>query len=477
MARLDEYFFKSSGGALPNIEANDNCASEAEVAISEVAVIKGKSGSIEKGNFQFSKKIREEKENLINALSQFPVTALWLTSEYRKNQTKLKQRDQLKQSSEIEENLEAIKKYFLTASLCVGLKESASDSGTSEKQQLKNELIKFPYSFEDLVVLVDIIVFGYKYRGLSYQQPGGKGVNHAGLVIKRLEGVGRRTKLNAGKFYELIKNSNEFQYDEQFLFLPISEMYSHFKDVVVSENGWLKSRQRLAMANSRLVLFIANQYKGSFLGFDDLVQEGQIGLLKAVDRFDHRMGFQFSTYAGYWIRQSISRALSRSERAVRVPCGQVANINKVFRAKEELLSKTGVEVTVKELAEYTKFTEDEINTILSISQLPLPLEGFDEDEEVSFAPIDFLEQQVFPHAFKKIAESELQSLMANALKMLSSREVKIICCHFGIDCDKEMTLQDIGSELNLTRERVRQIQVKALNLLRMHFGQQLMSFL
>jgi RNA polymerase primary sigma factor len=477
MARLDEYFFKSNGGAIPTVETSDNSANEAEVAISEVAIIEGKNESIEKGNFQFSKKIREEKENLIDALSQFPVTALWLISKYGQNQSKIKPIDQLKQSSEIEENLEAIKKYFLMASLCFGLKESASDSTASEKQQLKNVLGKFPYSFEDLVELVDVVVFGYKYRGLSYQQLDSKGVNDADLVIKRLEGVGRRTKLNAGKFYELIRHSTEYQYDEQFLFLSISEMYSYFQDVVVSENSWLKSRQQLAAANSRLVLFIANQYKGSFLSFDDLVQEGQIGLLKAVDRFDHRMGFQFSTYAGYWIRQSISRALSRSERAVRVPCGQVANINKVFRAKEELLSKTGVEVTAKELAEYTKFSEDEINTILSISQLPLPLEGFDDDEESSFAPIDFLEQQLFPHPFKIIAESELQSLIANALKMLSSREEKIICSHFGIDCDKEMTLQDIGSELNLTRERVRQIQVKALNLLRIHFGQQLMSFL
>jgi RNA polymerase primary sigma factor len=223
------------------------------------------------------------------------------------------------------------------------------------------------------------------------------------------------------------------------------------------------------------VLFIANQYKGSFLGFDDLVQEGQVGLLKAVDRFDHRMGFQFSTYAGYWIRQAISRALSRLERVVRVPCGQVANINKVFRAKEELCSKNAAEVSVKELAGHTQFTENEINAILAISQSPVPFESFGDED--AFAPSDFLEQQVFAHPFIKIAEVELENLLAKAIKMLSFREAKIICCHFGIDCDMEMTLQDIGSELNLTRERVRQIQVKALNKLKLGYGQQLMGFL
>jgi RNA polymerase primary sigma factor len=225
-------------------------------------------------------------------------------------------------------------------------------------------------------------------------------------------------------------------------------------------------------------MYIANQYKSTFLAFDDLVQEGQVGLLKAVDRFDHRLGFQFSTYAGYWIKQSISRSLSRSERSVRIPCGQVANINKVFRAKEELYSKNGAEVSVKELADYTKFTEKEINTIISISQPPVPMENFDDTEdENTFAPIDFLEQQAFPSPLNDIAETELEGILAKALKMLSSREEKIICNHFGINCEGEMTLQDIGSELNLTRERVRQIQVKALNMLKMYYGKQLMSFL
>lgn len=472
MAYLDEYSSKQCSGIIANSGTDAVVGNESEMAITQ-----GPTESVEKGNFQLAQKLSEEKTKLINALSQFPVTALWLLKEYDENCNKTNEDDQKTGSSELAYNLKNIKKYFLSANASFASKEWANGSCCDNKRMLMAALTKHPYSFEDLVKLVDIIAFSYKYRGLCYQ-PSSSGLKkNAEIIIKRLEGIGRQTKLNASKFFDLIKTYDAASYDEQFLFLTINEMHEFFGKVVFSEHSWLSARQRLASANSRLVLFIANQYRGFFLSFDDIVQEGQVGLIKAVDRFDHRLGFQFSTYAGYWIRQAISRALSRSERIVRIPCGQVANINKVFRAKEELYSRTGAEVSVKELAEYTTFTENEIITMLSISQPTLSLENFDDEEENSFAPIDFLEQQVFSHPFIEIAESELGALIAKALKMLSSREAKIICCHFGIDCDKEMTLQNIGLELNLTRERVRQIQVKALNKLKLDFGQQLMSFL
>jgi RNA polymerase primary sigma factor len=476
MENLDEYSLNQSLGAIVNIDVQTLIDDE-DTDVAKVVIGQGKNESIENGNFQSAQKIREEKVKLIDALSQFPITALWLVHEYGQNRYKAKKSDPIAASSKRTNNIESIKKYFLLTSSSFAVKETWASSWHDEKNLLRIELTKFPYTFEDLLKLVDIIVFAYKYRGLFYQPVSSNIKNHMGIIINRLEGLGRRSKLDVAKFYDVIKTSPANQCDEQFLFLTTAEMQSYFSEIVLAEHFWLLSRQQLTTANYRLVLFIANQYKGSFLGFDDLVQEGQIGLLKAVDRFDYRLGFQFSTYAGYWIRQSISRALSRSERAVRVPCGQVANINKVFRAKEELSLKAGAEVTVKELAQYTKFSEEEINTILSISQPPVSLEDFDSEEENSFAPIDFLEQQAFPHPLKKIAESELENLIAKALKILSTREAKIIRCHFGIDGDNEMTLQDIGSELNLTRERVRQIQVKALNMLKLSYGQQLISFL
>jgi RNA polymerase primary sigma factor len=140
------------------------------------------------------------------------------------------------------------------------------------------------------------------------------------------------------------------------------------------------------------------------------------------------------------------------------------------------MAKTGLEPSVNELSDYTKISSDDINMILSISQSVMSLEG-PEDEEDSFAPIDFLEQNIFTPAFTSIAEEDLDRLLDKAIGSLTPREAKVICSHFGVDTAKEMTLQEIGCELNLTRERVRQIQVMALNKIKLNFGQQLMCFL
>jgi RNA polymerase primary sigma factor len=389
-----------------------------------------------------------------------------LLNEYEQKAYTAEQDDEVTLKSELTTALADIKKYFHSLS-CKALTEA---SYAVDKQSLVTALQVFPFCFHDLTKLVDVIVYAYKFRGFCYQPTTHSGENNSHLILKRLEGLSRRSSINASKWLDIL-----LAYDEQFLFLSRSDMHKYFTEVVFSEHLWLSLRQKLATENSRLVLFIANQYKGGFLDFDDLVQEGQTGLLKAVDRFDYRLGFQFSTYAGYWIRQAISRSLSRCERVVRVPCGQVANINKVFRAKDQCIAQTGREPTIKELAECAKLSNDEIHSILSISQTAMSLEG--SDDENSFAPIDFLEQQVFTHSFMKIAQTDLENLINKAIKILNPREAKVICCHFGVDADSEMTLQEIGAELNLTRERVRQIQVMALDKIKRSFGEQLMSFL
>jgi len=430
--------------------------------------IKDATENAENGNFQIARKLKDEKSRLINALSQFPVTALWLLNEYEQKSYTVEQDEEATLESELTTALANIKKYFHSLS-----RKTLTDASFAvDKQNLLTALQLFPFSFHDLTKLVDVIVYAYKIRGLCYQSSAQKTQKNADLILKRLEGLSRRSSINAPNWSEIL-----LAYDMQFLFLSSSNMHLYFTEVVLSEHLWLGFRQQLASANSRLVLFIANQYKGGFLDFDDLVQEGQTGLLKAVDRFDYRLGFQFSTYAGYWIRQAISRSLSRCERVVRVPCGQVANINKVFRTKDQFIAQTGKEPTIKELAECAKLSNDEIHAILSISQTAMALEGSEEDEESSFAPIDFLEQQVFTHSFMKIAQTDLENLISRAIKILNPREAKVICCHFGVDSDNEMTLQEIGAELNLTRERVRQIQVMALDKIKHSFGEQLLSFL
>ncbi|MDD5323122.1 MAG: RNA polymerase sigma factor RpoD/SigA [Methylococcales bacterium] len=422
----------------------------------------------ENSNFQIARLLKDQRLKLINALSQFPVTALWLLNEYEQNCYLSELDDETALPTELTSALADIRKYYQI----ITRKDSNDEAYDLDKQNLVTALQLFPFSFQDLRNLVDVIVYAYKFRGLCYQLSTYGIENNANLIMKRLEGLNGRSSINSSKWSEILN----VDYDEQFLLLSSSDMHKYFTEVVFSEHHWLRSRQQLAATNYRLVLFIANQYKGGFLDFDDLVQEGQTGLLKAVDKFDYRLGFQFSTYAGYWIRQAISRSLSRCERVVRVPCGQVANINKVFRCKDKFIAQTGREPSIKELSENTKLSNDEINTILSISQTAIPLDGYEEDEN-SFAPIDFLEQQVFTHSFRKIAQADLENLISKAIRILNPREAKVICRHFGVDSDNEMTLQEIGAELNLTRERVRQIQVIALDKIKRSFGEQLKCFL
>ena len=469
MAYLNEHLSKQELGIVVK-----NSAINTEIKEEVSSNVSDSQEGAENCNFRIARLLKEEKTKLINALSQFPISALWLLNEYEQNCYTAEQDDEANLTSELTTALADIKKHYLRAGQSLSGKGLADAVHFEDRQNLSTALQSFPYSFEDLTRLVDVIVYAYKFRGLCYQSSNHKSGN-SDLVIKRLEGLKRRSSLQASALSDLFKSTVE--YDEQFLFLPSSEMHKYFTEVVFAEHHWLSLRQELAAANSRLVLFIANQYKSGFLDFDDLVQEGQTGLLKAVDRFDYSLGFQFSTYAGYWIRQAISRSLSRCERVVRVPCGQVANINKVYRAKDQLIAQTGREPYVKEIAEYTKLSQDEVNTILSISQSSMSLEADENDEESSFAPIDFLEQQVYTHAFRKIAQTDLENLISKAIKTLNPREAKVICSHFGVESDNEMTLQEIGSELNLTRERVRQIQVMALSKIKLGFGQQLMSFL
>jgi RNA polymerase primary sigma factor len=416
-------------------------------------------------NFEIASNLEAGKGKLINILAQFPVTALWLFHKYEADAYKSEHADLA-----LTITLDEIKNHYLLASLSFSARGFNCEAECDEKQLLTETLREFPFSFEDLNLLVELIIYAFKTRDIRDQLS----QDYSNLVVKRLGDSSRGSKL---KLPDLIEAMRASQFNQQFLFLPDAEMLRYIPDMISAEKQWLSSRRELAEANSGLVSFVANQYRSSFLDFDDLVQEGQTGLLKAVDKFNCRLGFQFSTYAAYWIKQAVSRALSRSERVVRVPCEQVANINKVLRAKNDLLSKTGREPTIAELAEYSNMPNDQISAILTVSQTAVSLENLDDDDE-SLAPIDFLEQQVFAQPFKKIEQSDLKAWIGRAVKILDPRELKIICYHFGINnTGDEMTLQEIGTELHLTRERVRQIQVKALNKMKLSYGKQLMSFL
>lgn len=472
MAYLTEHLSRQERSATLNNKASAAFASPPPPG--EAAPVQAATN--EHRNLDIARRLNEERGKLINALSQFPVTALLLLNDNEKLAGNLDIDEESVLVSDLAAALADIKRLYQAAKDAMAEQGQQSAAYIGHKENLALALQAFPYCFDTLKKIVEAIVYAYKLRGLGHLPAHQGNDNDAPLLLKRLEGDSRHNRGNVSKMAHLFRSMDIDGYDRQFLFLSVTEMRRFFVDMVVAERAWLAARQQLAGANNKLVLFIANQYKASFLDFEDLVQEGQSGLLKAVDRFDYRLGFQFSTYAGYWIRQAISRSLSRCERLVRVPCGQVAAINKVFRAKNELMARTGMEPSVNELAEHTKLSRDDLDAILAMSQTVLSLEG-PEDEEDAFAPIDFLEQQVFTPAFSSMAEADLERLLAKAIGSLSPREAKVVCSHFGVDVDKEMTLQEIGAELRLTRERVRQIQVIALNKIKLNFGQQLMCFL
>ena len=429
--------------------------------------------SSENRNLQLAKRVEEGKLRLISALSHFPVTALWVLNKYGQDHDKAGDEDSTS-SPELVDLLKNIKRHYGAVTHTAGVVQPHLTNPRS-MARLKASVQEFPFAFEDLVKLVDVISYAFNFRGLSLPSDYFSEKKQQDIVSKR---TNRLVLTGKATLADQFKTMDLYDHQERFLFLPPAEMLDRMAEAALAEHHWLAYRQQLASANAKLVLFIANQYKGNFLDFDDLVQEGHTGLLKAVDRFKYRLGFQFSTYAGYWIRQAISRALSRSERVVRIPCGQIATINRVFRAKDELTLKTGKEPTTQDLAEHTQLSQEEINVILAISQTSIPLEGYeDDDDEQSFAPIDFLEQKVFTSCYSKIAEAQLKDLVSSAVKTLNSREAKIICSHFGIGADQQMTLQEIGADLNLTRERVRQIQVVALNKIKARYGEQMSSFL
>jgi len=283
------------------------------------------------------------------------------------------------------------------------------------------------------------------------------------------KGLFGRLKLKAGYAQklklELQDLSSKISKLQETVLMPLDQFIEELEKLLESEKKAQEAKQQLIQSNLRLVVSIAKKYTNRGLQFLDLIQEGNIGLMKAVDKFEYQRGYKFSTYATWWIRQAITRAIADQARIIRIPVHMIETINKMVRAMRSLIQKLGRDPTPEELSETTGMPVEKVVKVLKIAKEPLSLEtpvGKDEDSTLA----DFIEDHRFVSPQHQVSNLNLQEQTRKILSALSPREEKVLRMRFGIGEPTDHTLEEVGLSFNVTRERIRQIEAKALRKLR-----------
>jgi RNA polymerase primary sigma factor len=323
----------------------------------------------------------------------------------------------------------------------------------------EDRLIK-PYKLEGKAV--DQLVQEFEDNGISIVDEDGK---PSKLALTKQENIEKAELNNMDAPTEMKVNDPVRMYLKE---IGRVNLLTSEEEVALAkriEAGDEEAKQELAEANLRLVVSIAKRYVGRGMNFLDLIQEGNMGLMKAVDKFEYRRGYKFSTYATWWIRQAITRSIADQARTIRIPVHMIETINRMNRITRQELQETGVEPDSRRLAELMEMPEDKILKIMKIAKEPISMEtpiGDDDDSHLG----DFLEDTQTVAPAEAVQNASLSDTVKQVLDSLSPREAKVLRMRFGIEMQSDHTLEEVGKQFDVTRERIRQIETKALRKLR-----------